>query len=240
MIIFVLSFTVVNITLWIIMLIRFKKLFSTDSIIEKTRNQMNQMVTDIDKATDRDIYIVRESEKRLKEELAEADRKMELFREATDRLRDMIAEADRINKLSNKSKSLYQDFSKTTYGATSAEKKAVSSYIHEKQRNLSEQIDPDSSYELKSQGDLFASQEKSILKNEVNVTQDGAAYREVPLIITKVYDDSNQVAPLNKKESANSLSEQVRVLFDQGCTAEEIAAQLSCSITEVQFIIDMI
>ena len=279
MVVFVLSFTVINIALWVILLIRFKKLFSTDSIIEKTRSQMNQMVSDIDKTTDRNMFLVRESEKRIKDELAEADKKMELFKEATDRLRDMIAEADKINKISNKSKSLYQDFNKTSFGAENGsfakvasakiananaaniEKKAASSYSREKNRKLEAQIDPDASYELSSQGDLFSSDESSIIKNETTVTQDGAAYREVPLIITKVYDETlpqnqtqnqtqNQEQKLNRfqnkadfqnqSSSRHSLSEQVKQLFEQGYKAEEIAAQLSCSVTEAQFIIDMI
>lgn len=283
MVVFVLSFTVINIALWVILLIRFKKLFSTDSIIEKTRSQMNQMVSDIDKTTDRNMFLVRESEKRIKDELAEADKKMELFKEATDRLRDMIAEADKINKISNKSKSLYQDFNKTSFGAENGsfakgasakiananaaniEKKAASSYSREKNRKLEAQIDPDASYELSSQGDLFSSDESSIIKNETTVTQDGAAYREVPLIITKVYDETasqsqtqsqtqnptqnptqnqtyvqSQTHFQNQSSSRHSLSEQVKQLFEQGYKAEEIAAQLSCSVTEAQFIIDMI
>ncbi|MCR4953490.1 MAG: hypothetical protein K6A43_05385 [Treponema sp.] len=256
MVIFVLSFTVINIALWVILLIRFKKLFSTDSIVEKTRAQMNQMVADIDNTTDRDMFLVKESEKRIKQELAEADKKMELFKEATDRLRDMIAEADRINKISNKSKSLYQDFSKTSFGGANTasanittakvgnvEKKAATSYTREKNRKFEAQIDPEASFELNPQDDLFSSVEEQhpIIKNETTVTQDGAAYREVPLIITKVYDETapqNQVQ--NQVPSHKSLSEQVKQLFEQGYKAEEIAAQLSCSVTEAQFIIDMI
>ena len=270
MVIFVLSFTVINIALWVILLIRFKKLFSTDSIVEKTRAQMNQMVADIDNTTDRDMFLVKESEKRIKQELAEADKKMELFKEATDRLRDMIAEADRINKISNKSKSLYQDFSKTSFGGANTasanlttakvgnvEKKAATSYTREKNRKFEAQIDPEASYELNPQNDLFSSVEEqhSIIKNETTVTQDGAAYREVPLIITKVYDETvpqnqvqnqaqnqsqNQTHFQNQAPSHKSLSEQVKQLFEQGYKAEEIAAQLSCSVTEAQFIIDMI
>lgn len=235
---------------------------------------MNQMVSDIDKTTDRNMFLVRESEKRIKEELAQADKKMELFKEATDRLRDMIAEADKINKISNNSKSLYQEINKNSFGTAGGasakiasanlgigHKKAVSSYSREKNRKLEAQIDPDASYELNSQGDLFSSSEQSIIKNETTVTQDGAAYREVPLIITKVYDETlpqnqtqnqtqnqeqklnrfqNQADFQNQSSSRHSLSEQVKQLFEQGYKAEEIAAQLSCSITEAQFIIDMI
>ena len=242
MIIFVLSFTVINIALWIIMLVRFKKLFSTDLIIEKTRTQMNQMIVDIDKTTDRDMFLVRESEKRLREELAEADKKMELFKEATERLRDMIAEADRINKASA-SKRVY-DFSSQTYGSSSIEKKAAASYLKEQKLGSSFSkrpelnIDPDSSFELNSQNELFPVQnENPIIKDEIKVTQDGAAYKEVPLIITKVYDEQQNQSD---SEMNLSLNEQVKKLYEQGYKAEEIALQLSCSITEVQFIIDML
>ena len=218
---FVISVLTLNIILWIVLLIRFKKLFSTDSIIEKTQEKLEHLIRDIDNAADRDTYLAKETTKRIQSMIEEADLKMELFREATQRLRDMIAEADKINK-----------GQKYTF-------KTV--------------VDPESAYEVKinnkkpEQGNLFEqsndtysppSKAKSIQKNETVVTQDGAAYHEIPLIITKVYDE--QPRKMSEEEKKKRMPELVRKMFADGATAEEIAQKFNCSITEIQFIIDML
>ena len=222
---FVISVLTLNIILWIVLLVRFKKLFSTDNIIDKTQEKLNHLIKEIDTAADRDTYLAKETTKRIQSMIDEAELKMQLFREATQRLRDMIAEADRINK-----------------GHGVVERIAVKS-----------QIDPDSAYEVKisdkkpEQGNLFDQENdtysppsgsyKSIQKNETNVTPDGAAYHEIPLIITKVYED--KPAQLTPEEKKKNFSHLVRKRFEEGMSAEEIAANLNCSITEIQFIIDM-
>ena len=216
---FVISVLTLNIILWVVLLIRFKKLFSTDNIIEKTQSKLEHLIREIDTAADRDTYLAKETTKRIQTMIDDAELKMELFREATQRLRDMIAEADRINK-----------------GRGMVEKIAVKN-----------QIDPDAAYEVKlsdkkpEQGNLFEQQNdtysKPIQKNETNVMPDGAAYHEIPLIITKVYDE--KPAKMTPEEIKKNLSNLVRKKFEEGMTPEEIAANLNCSITEVQFIIDL-
>ena len=221
MTLFVISVLTLNIILWIVFLIRFKRLFSTDKIIEKTEQKVNHFIKEIDMAADRDTYLAKETTKRIQNMLDDADRKMELFKEATSRLRDMIAEADKINK-----------GQKYTF-------KTV--------------VDPESAYEVKinnkkpEQGNLFEqsndtysppSKAKSIQKNETVVTQDGAAYHEIPLIITKVYDE--QPRKMSEEEKKKRMPELVRKMFADGATAEEIAQKFNCSITEIQFIIDML
>ena len=98
-------------------------------------------------------------------------------------------------------------------------------------------IDPNSSYEVtnnESLGSLF-DENDLVLKDETKVTAEGAAYKEVPLIITKVYDDN---VALNAN-SDNSLGTKVSRMYANGMTVEEIALELDCSTSEVQFIIDM-
>ncbi len=218
---FVISVLFVNLILWAIMLIRFKRLFSTDKIIEKTEQKLNHLIKEIDIAADRDTYLAKETSKRIKKEIEEAERKMELFQEATNRLRDMIAEADKINK-----------------GQKYTIKPAV---------------DPDAAYEITmnnkkpEQGNLFEQNndtysnlrdKKSIQKNETIVTPDGAAMQEVPLIITKVFDEHPD--KMTDAEKKKNLSMNVRRLFSEGLSADEISKKLNCSITEVQFIIDLL
>ena len=205
MIFFVISVLIINLILWAVFLIRFKRLFSTDQIIEKTEQKVNHFIKEIDMAADRDTYLAKETTKRIQNMLDDADRKMELFKEATNRLRDMIAEADKINK-----------------GQKYSFKPVVES---------------DSAYEINiknskpEQGNLF--------ENNENVeTQDRGNSHEIPLIITNVVD--NQPHKLTDEEKKKKMPELVRKMFREGVPAEEIAANLNCSITEVQFIIDML
>lgn len=224
--------SLVSLILMIIILIRFKKLFSTDSIIDKTKAQMNRVIMDVNNNANRDMELINESSRRLRALLNEADKKMENFREATQILRNTIAEAEKTG--------------------------------HENKRFVENKIriDPDAAFEIKKepvqQGSLFDEVEpKSILKDETVVTQDGAAYKEVPLIITKIYDDKKTPEEENKKavsyppkntsfykaqtqKSNSSLKEKVEKLFRQGMQIEDIAVELSCPASEVQFIIDML
>jgi hypothetical protein len=225
--------SLVSLLLMIIILVRFKKLFSTDSIIDKTKSQMNRVIMDVNNNANRDLELINESSRRLRALVNEADKKMENFKEATQLLRNSIAEAEK-----------------------TAQKPKKSVYI-----------DPDASYTVTNtvnrnapaqQGSLFDDAEesvpkespkaqKSILKDETVVTPDGAAYKEVPLIITKVYDEKMNIVKtqqeaktIQSQTSDRNLKDKVEKLFRQGMQIDDIAAELSCPASEVQFIIDML
>lgn len=247
----IIGICLVNVLFWIIFLIRFKKIFSTDSIIEKTRDQLNKMISDIDKSTERDVYLSGEAAKRIQNLLDEEEKKMEMFIQASSRLRDMIAEADRINKLSNNNSTIFQDFNKTkpvkkTYNNNINAYLKNSKSISQTKNDISESIDPESTYEpvKVQQGNLFEEEKINIMKPEINVTANGAAYKEVPVIDAETYQDQYQtpiiessVEPRTKK---HSLVKQVQELYNQGMDSDAIASHLSCSITEVDLIIAML
>ena len=249
--------TFFNIICWIIFFIRFKKIFSTDKIVEKTKNQMNKMIQDIDQVTDRDMYLVREASKNIKKLMEDADKKMEEFSVAGDRLRTMIAETDKINKSNSgiHNSDLFKEPAPTPIKRKTLTNPQINSYL--KNTKAAQKINPDSSFEVTPmvQGDLFsseASQSSSILKDETTITSDGAAYKEVPLIITEVYEDKpaeetdsteNNSVYENKNKKPNkttTLQENVILMHNQGYENDEIALALSCSRTEVDFIIDML
>ena len=56
-----LFFSLVSLILMIVILIRFKKLFSTDAIIEKTKAQMNRVIMDVNNNANRDLELINES-----------------------------------------------------------------------------------------------------------------------------------------------------------------------------------
>lgn len=234
MLAFIVGFTIINISLWGVLLIKFKKIFSTDSIIEKSRIAMNKMVADINRNAETDINLSQEATKRMRIMLAEADKTMENFRQATDRLRDMIAEADKISKLQMQNGPVVNLNLK---GNGTAQEKIASANNLSNYNNVyeEEQIDPNAAYELNIDGNLgnYGKNKPQILRDETKITSQGAAYKEVPVINSKFYNDYSNVS------TKVPLSEKVRKLFNQGLEVQEIATTLSCSITEVQLIIDM-
>ena len=233
---------IINIILWIIFLVKFKKLFSTDKIIDTTTEKMNRLVKEIDNATDRDLSLTKESTKRMKELLDEADQKMELFREAGQRLREMIAEAERLTRKAETKSPIYNpniEVIKAKPTPAQPVRKNIDAYIHYSSGYKKEnQIDSESTYRVTTpeQQELFT-EESSITDTVTNVTQDGAAYKEVPLIITKVYEEK-PIDSENKNKKKN-ITKEVQELYNNGLTVEQIANRLSCSITEVQLIIDI-
>ena len=70
----------INIVLWGVFIVRFKRLFSADDVIEKTRAEMDNMIRDINNNTVRAIDIIDDRTKQLKRLIEEADRRIALAR----------------------------------------------------------------------------------------------------------------------------------------------------------------
>ena len=250
---------IINIILWIIFLVRFKKLFSTDKIINTTTEKMNKLVTEIDKATDRNIFLTDASSKKIQKQLEEADKNMELLKEANKRLRDMIAEAERVSRrieikspLYEPVKELKREESQPQFNTEKTIRKNIDAYLQnsknysrDNESSYNDNIDSESTFKLVEsvQQDLFDNNDEQIAKKSqksitdtvTKITEDGAAYKEVPLIITRVYDEK----PQPKENKKKNLTKAVQELYNNGLTVTQIANELSCSITEVQLIIDM-
>ena len=249
--------SLVSLILMIVILIRFKKLFSTDAIIDKTKSQMNRVIMDVNNNANRDLELINESSRRLRALLNEADKKMENFQEAMQLLRNTIAEAEKVSHTGG---------GRTYSGLQESQRFADIKPVGQKSKKTSS-IDPDASFEIAKkgpahQGSLFDEVEPaSILKDETLVTPEGAAYKEVPLIVTKVYDEEPSQTSQTSKEKPKTeayppknapffappppqtnrtLKDKVEKLFNQGMQVDDIAEELSCPASEVQFIIDML
>ena len=254
------TLSLITIVLLLVFLIRFKKIFSIDNIIVKTNTYIDKMIKDINGQANRDLDLINESSRRLRALLNETEHKMEQFREASRLLQNAIAEADKVSRLSGNSP-LYVE-NKNVSEIKPVRKPSVSKKISTLADNTpslfdNQAISPDSSYEIvkPQQSSLFDAEEETannnpILDDVTNVMPDGSAYQHVPLILTKVLDEaprgSNQGQTENKVRQFNGaaagkkeFSEQVMDLFNKGFQIEQIANELSCSITEVQFVIDM-
>ena len=74
---FIIALVLINLGLWIIFLFKFKDLFSTDKIIEKTRYEMEKLVKDINNNAETNINIIDERVRKMKALVREADLKIE-------------------------------------------------------------------------------------------------------------------------------------------------------------------
>lgn len=230
--------SLISVIIFFIILIRFKKLFSTEHILEKTKKYMENMINDINTNANRDMELMNESSKRMRSLLRDADFQISKFNEASERLKNILSE---VEKFSNgKSKPQIYQTNKNISEIPAIAKKNVSS--KSMAAKAYSNFSPDDSFKVNNkiyQNSLFDDEpeQKSILKDETLITSDGAALKEVPLIITKVYDDEKIKTTEDKEKNLN---EKVQMLYDAGHGVEEIATELSCSITEVQLIIDML
>ncbi len=67
---------VFNIIMWIVFLSKFKKLFSTDDIIQSARNDLENLISDMNRNADRDVTLVEAKTRQLKEVIEEADQRI--------------------------------------------------------------------------------------------------------------------------------------------------------------------
>ena len=213
----------INIALWIVFTVRFKRLFSADDVIEKARTEMDRMIRDINNHTVRAIDIIDDRTKQLKRLIEEADRRIALAQSEEAKKESLSALRDTLEK-------------KTV---PEVSRRAANTYKKNVPRS---RPSPDASYAITGEGEALSEMQHSLFddkqkevstKAEVNVMGDGTSYAKVPVIKPDVYFSETPVVP--KK----NFTKQVLEMSEMGLTIEQIAKQLSCSKTEVQMILDM-
>ena len=213
----------INIALWIVFTVRFKRLFSADDVIEKTKAEMDNMIRDINNNTVRAIDIIDDRTKRLKRLIEEADKRIALAQSEEAKKKSLSTLRDTLEK-------------KTV---PEASRRAANTYKKNAPRSRPA---PDASYAVTGEGEVFAETQHSLFddkqdevytKAEMNVMRNGTSYTKVPVIKPDVYFSETPVVP--KK----NFTKQVLEMSEMGLTIEQIAKQLSCSKTEVQMILDM-
>ena len=213
----------INIVLWGVFIVRFKRLFSADDVIEKARAEMDNMIRDINNNTVRAIDIIDDRTKQLKRLIEEADRQIALARSEEAKKISVSALRDTLEK-------------KTV---PEASRRAADTYKKNAPRS---RPSPDASYAVTGEAEALAEMQHSLFddtrtsvrtKAEMNVTDDGASYAKVPVIKPDVYFSETPIVP--KK----NFTKQVLEMSEMGLSIEQIAKRLSCSKTEVQMILDM-
>ena len=191
-----LFFSLISLFLLVILLIRFKKLFSTEKILEKITQYMEKRLTEINSVTSRDLDLLRSSSENIHNLLNESEEVMKKYQEATNRLRKVIAQSEKsdFNLLKNKNKD--SDLILELKQKTKNEKKSENSFYTDL---------------LKKPVIVKSNETPPASKNYINIEED-------------------KRSPITKK---------IIKLHERGLSVEEISEQLSCSISEVQLVIEL-
>ncbi|MBR1402701.1 MAG: hypothetical protein IJ558_00830 [Treponema sp.] len=248
-------FCVLNITLWIFFLAKFKKIFSTDDIIASTRSEMENMIVDINRNAGRNIEIIEDRIKQLRAVVAEADRHLDVAKRELDKQRANLSYQQKIDSalLSKKAPAQY-----------TPQSRAVEQYLRNAPlpSNISSGLQSGVTYELTDEGNRHVSSQQTPLEQNMQsapqngelfrpedydnyqivsksgtrftVENDGSSYASVPVIGQNVTYADNPIQPKKK------FRDLVRDLHLVGHSVEEIALELNSSTTEVQMVLDMI
>lgn len=215
-----------NIVMWFIFISKFKKLFSTDEIIESAKEDMNHIVEDINRNTSRDITLIDDKIRELRSVIAEADRHVSIARNELEKQSNTDVFKSRINNAQQVVKS------------QSPVKNAADRYLHS-----SAGIQPEMEFSVTNEGmrhvdqiQVNNSQNDTIVSpsgTQFTVERDGSSYASVPVIGP---DIKFAEKPILQKADFNS---QVVELYQKGFDVSQIASHLKRTTTEVQFALDM-
>ena len=218
----------------VVILVRFKRLFSTESIVEKVRSTMDRVIMDINNNANRDIDLINEKCREARSLISSADKKIAEFHQATELLRHTIAEAENV---AGKKRRVFYDEASELQNVSSSVSQTLRKQVNNSFKPKTE-ISPDAAYSIKTKDEINGQpslfEDENILSDVTKIKQDGSAYKEVPLIAAKVYNDKKI-----EENKQDLLKQKIAKLFAQGMNAEDIALELSCSVSEVQFVIDM-
>lgn len=230
-------FCVLNICLWVTFFMKFKKIFSTDDIIASTKEQMDNMIADINRNAGRNIELIEDRIKTLKSLVAEADRHVELAKRELENQKARLADQQQTDSVPQAKRSVRPPAS------------AANQYL--RNQNISAGLQSGNRYALTDEGsrhvhqpplqqDLFeqaASEDARRIVSDAGTTftveSDGSSYASVPVIGDSVAYADEFDQPQKK------FGELVHDLHSAGHSVDEIARELNSSTTEVQLVLDM-
>ena len=213
---------VLNVFMWIVFLVKFKRLFSTDDIVLSTREELNKMIEDLNRNTSMNVSVIDMKIAQLKEAVSEAEEKIGRAERKIEALNSDLSNAEKSaefrDSLGGGGRNLAEKSDVENHRYFSVARSPAQQY----QQNLSQ------APENPVQTDFVGSD--SVEKNSQQVAENSVTERNAMPEVTYARE---QISP--KKDFSTS----VRELHAQGMDVEAIARALDSTTTEVQFIIDM-
>lgn len=236
--VFAVTVLVLNLVLWVLLLARFRGLFDTGDIVDKTREEITEIERDLNRVAQRDIALFNECSKQLHVLLDDADKKTVLLKEAeqkADLTKDNLQMA-----YTEISASMPMRVSASEAGASlpvrgGVKKRAVNSY----KKTAAKRATGKSSAASTFADDTAKPNHQQPLFDE----RDANININVPALQGESEYIKKNVGPIylsdSPHEDKTDVSAQVMAMKGSGFSTEQIAERLSCSLTEVQMILDM-
>lgn len=231
-------FCIFNIILWIFFLSKYKKFFSTDEILERTREELDRMIADVNRNAGRNIDIIEDRIRELKAAAAEADRHVAFAQSELERQKSLVSFQQKIEASSpQRSGGRYKQSAAEKYKRNSSQQAQAGRHSED-------------SYGLTSEGRMYVQNEKrgqaelfdQIPDEHEIVSESGTVFsvESGGTPVTKVPVVGPDVAYVdNPIEPKKSFRDMVHDLNLVGHSVEEIAVELGRSTTEVQMVLDM-
>ncbi len=224
-----------NVVMWIVFLRHFKNLFTTEDIISSTKDEVNKILMDLDRQTERNLTLMDNSISKLKSLNAEIDKKLKLL----DEMKNSAAgTAELTAKISSKP-SAGRRIAASAYEKNKSSKKSINSEDTVVLMRTGDQfsVEPLQTTLFNEKSDFAQDKKDEIPVNtDIHVDNQGAAYAQIPVVSPKVFV-SETLADLSK--APETLKDKILKLYDQGYKADVISKELGCSSTEVQFVLDI-
>lgn len=222
-----------NVVMWLLFLRHFKNLFSTDGIINSTKEEINKILVDLNRQTERNLTVLEGTMNRLKALNAEVEKKIRLANDLELRKAETAQVASKL-----KGKSAVRRTAISAYEKNKPSKSKISEEDTVVLTRSGEQlsVEPMQTTLFNEKSELEASGKAVSGVNEFHVDDKGASYSSVPLITPEVFVPETPVVLSRQPETLNS---NIIKLFDQGYTIETIASELGCTVSEVQLILDL-
>lgn len=222
----------INLILWLVFFIKFKRLFSTDEIIQKTRNEYDLLLSDVNRNTLQNINLIDMKIEELKSLIEVADRRLstvqsevqfhqaksELARPYSKRSTRTTPELNAAAEVVEQESAYNIDFNvKKSRKKLQSEPVSVTPVRQSKTKNVTK---------TQSEVKPHSSSKAAVQANE---PVDISGYK-----LPNIYMSDNPI------KSKQTFQEQVRKLYDAGYTVDQIAHELNKSTTEVELIVEML
>ena len=226
---------VFNVVMWIIFLRHFKNLFTTEDIVAGTKEEVNKILMDLNRQTERNLSLIDNSISKLKSLNAEVDKKLKLL----DEMKNSVSGAAELTSRINSKSSSGRKIAASAYEKNKTSKKSIDSEDTVVLTRTGEQfsVEPFQTTLFNEKSDVSQQKKTEIPVNtDIHVDSQGAAYAQIPVVAPKVFV-SETLADLSK--APETLKDKILKLYDQGYDADVISRELDCSATEVQFVLDI-
>ncbi len=207
--------SLINIALWFVFFLRLKRSFSPQALLSDIKNEVEKLIIEINKTTLDDVTLLEERSKNLRFLIDEADKKMLLLQGQEKNKR---REKEVLGRLSSKKSSHTTD------------RKAIESY--KKMTHNDAEHDYSDSVQLSIDFDSYRIEDTSTTPTIENTVVE-TMYEDAPVDIPEIAHVEH--SPIEEVP----FKERVLQLAAKDFSSDYIANKLGCTVTEVQFIIDL-